>query len=138
MNDLDYFALLLIKESKNKTMEIQIIMIIEVQVDFDMKPGIDNFYRKKLVLLFKVKYKNSRLIKDGILYNSNLVDSDFNHHDLLCLYHLMLHSKTVWIDQNRQYRIIFKIIQLRIIILEISMKYFLLWRIGVFILQNKW
>ena len=36
MNDLDYFALLLIKESKNKTMETQIIVIDQTQVDFDM------------------------------------------------------------------------------------------------------
>ena len=37
MNDLDYFALLLIKELKNKAMEIQIIVIDKTQVDFDMK-----------------------------------------------------------------------------------------------------
>ena len=37
MNDLDYFALLLIKELKNKTMKIQIIVIDKTQVDFDMK-----------------------------------------------------------------------------------------------------
>ena len=34
MNDVDYFAFLLIKESKNKTMEIQIIVIVGAQVDF--------------------------------------------------------------------------------------------------------
>ena len=37
MNDFDYFALLLIKESKNKTMEIKIIVIHDAQNDFDMK-----------------------------------------------------------------------------------------------------
>ena len=37
MNDLDYFALLLIKEPKNKTMNMQIIVIDKTQVDFDMK-----------------------------------------------------------------------------------------------------
>ena len=51
MNDLDYFALLLIKELKNKTMEIQIIVIDKTQVDFDMKLEIVYFERKKLDLI---------------------------------------------------------------------------------------
>ena len=51
MNDLDYFALLLIKELKNKTMEIQIIVIDKTQVDFDMKLEIVYFERKKLNLI---------------------------------------------------------------------------------------
>ena len=36
MIDVNYFALLLGKESKNKTLEIQIIVIDKTQVDFDM------------------------------------------------------------------------------------------------------
>ena len=51
MNDLDYFALLIIKEMKNKTMEMQIILIVEAQVDFDMKLEIVYFKRKKLALI---------------------------------------------------------------------------------------
>ena len=47
MNDVDYFALLLIKESKNKTMEMQIIVIHDAQDDFDMKPDITNFIQEK-------------------------------------------------------------------------------------------
>ena len=55
MNDVDYFTLLLIKESKNKTMEIQIIVITGAQVDFYIKPDIANFIQEKiLVLLFIV------------------------------------------------------------------------------------
>ena len=46
MNDLDYFALLLIKELKNKTMKIQIIVIDKTQVDFDMKLEIVYFIEK--------------------------------------------------------------------------------------------
>ena len=38
INNFDYFALFLIKESKNKTMEMQIIVIHDAQDDFDMKP----------------------------------------------------------------------------------------------------
>ena len=51
INDLDYFALLMIKELKNKTMEIQIIVIDKIQVDFDMKLEIVYFKRKKLALI---------------------------------------------------------------------------------------
>ena len=51
MNDLDYFALLLIKESKNKIIEIQKIVIDEAQVDFDMKLKIVYFKRKRLALI---------------------------------------------------------------------------------------
>ena len=51
MNDLDYFALLMIKELKNKTMEIQIIVIDKTQVDFDLKLEIVYFKRKKLALI---------------------------------------------------------------------------------------
>ena len=47
MNDLDYFALLLIKELGNKTMKIQIIVIYKTQVDFDMNQDIANFIQKK-------------------------------------------------------------------------------------------
>ena len=47
MNDVDYFAFLLIKESKNKTMEIQIIVIAGAQVDFYIKPDIANFIQEK-------------------------------------------------------------------------------------------
>ena len=43
MIDDDYFALLLVKESKNKTLKIQIIVIIEVHDDFDMNQDIANF-----------------------------------------------------------------------------------------------
>ena len=46
MNDLDYFALLLIKDSKNKTMKMQIIVIDKTLVDFDMKLEIVYFKRK--------------------------------------------------------------------------------------------
>ena len=42
MNDANYFALFLIKDSKNKTMEMQIIVIHDAQDDFDMKPDITN------------------------------------------------------------------------------------------------
>ena len=52
MNDVDYFVLLLIKELKNKTMEIQIIVIDKTQIDFDMKLEIGYFKRKKLALIF--------------------------------------------------------------------------------------
>ena len=55
MLDVDYFAFLLIKESKNKTMEIQIIVIRVAHVDFDMNQDIANLYKKKIVLLFIVK-----------------------------------------------------------------------------------
>ena len=54
MIDFDYFALLLVKESKNKTLEIQIIVITEDHDDFDINQDIDNFKQKK-VLLFIVK-----------------------------------------------------------------------------------
>ena len=47
MNDVDYFALLLIKESKNKTMENQIIVIAGAQVDFYIKPHRANFIQEK-------------------------------------------------------------------------------------------
>ena len=47
MNDADYFALFLIKEPKNKTMEMQIIVIHDAQDDFDMKPDITNFIQDK-------------------------------------------------------------------------------------------
>ena len=48
--------LLLIKDSKNKTIKMQIIVIHDAQDDFDMKPDITNFIlQKKLVLLFIVK-----------------------------------------------------------------------------------
>ena len=47
--------LLLIKESKNKTMEMQIIMIHDAQDDFDMKLEIDYLIKEKLLLLFIVK-----------------------------------------------------------------------------------
>ena len=40
MIDVDYFALLLEKESKNKTLEIQIIVISEAHDDFDMNQDI--------------------------------------------------------------------------------------------------
>ena len=39
--------LLLIKYLKNKTMEMQIIVIHDVQDDFDMKPDITNFMQEK-------------------------------------------------------------------------------------------
>ena len=51
MIDVDYFVLLLIKELKNKTMNIQIIVIDKTQVDFDMKLEIVYFKRKKLALI---------------------------------------------------------------------------------------
>ena len=51
MNDLDYFALLMIKELKNKDMEMQIIVIDKTQVDFDIKLEIVYFKRKKLALI---------------------------------------------------------------------------------------
>ena len=47
MNDADYFALFLIKDSKNKTMEMQIIVIHDAQDDFDMKPDITNLIQEK-------------------------------------------------------------------------------------------
>ena len=47
MIDFDYFALLLVKESKNKTLEIQIIMISEAHDDFDMNQDIIILNRKK-------------------------------------------------------------------------------------------
>ena len=40
MIDVDYFALLLVKESKNKTLEIQIIVITETHDDFVMNQHI--------------------------------------------------------------------------------------------------
>ena len=43
-------------------MEIQKIVMDEVQIDFDMKPNIAKFNRKKLVLSIE-KYKYSKLIK---------------------------------------------------------------------------
>ena len=56
MIDVDYFALLLKKESKNKTLKIQIIVITEAHDDSDMNQDIANFIqKKKLVLLFIVK-----------------------------------------------------------------------------------
>ena len=45
MIDVDYFALLLAKESKNKTLEIQIIVIDKTLVDFDIKLEIVYFKR---------------------------------------------------------------------------------------------
>ena len=39
--------LLLIKDLKNKTMEMQIIVIHDAQDDFDMKPDIINFIQEK-------------------------------------------------------------------------------------------
>ena len=39
--------LLLIKDSMNKTMEMQIIVIHDVQDDFDMKPDITNLIQEK-------------------------------------------------------------------------------------------
>ena len=51
MTDVDYFALLLIKELKNKIMKIQIIVIDKTQVDFDMKLEIVYYKRKKLALI---------------------------------------------------------------------------------------
>ena len=51
MNDLDYFVLLLITELRNKTMEVQIIVIDKTQVDFNMKLEIVYFKRKKLALI---------------------------------------------------------------------------------------
>ena len=51
MNDLDYFVLLLITELRNKTMEVQIIVINKTQVDFNMKLEIVYFKRKKLALI---------------------------------------------------------------------------------------
>ena len=39
--------LLLIKDSKNKIMEMQIIVIHDAQDDFDMKPDITNFIQEK-------------------------------------------------------------------------------------------
>ena len=47
MIDVDYFALLLVKESKNKTLEIQIIVITEAHDDFDMNQDIVNFIQEK-------------------------------------------------------------------------------------------
>ena len=47
MNDLDYFALLLIKELKNKNMGTKIIVIAGAQVDFDTKTDIANFKQEK-------------------------------------------------------------------------------------------
>ena len=58
MNDqfyVDYFVLSLIKELKNKTMEMQIIVMDETRTDFDMKTDIANFRKKKLILLSKEK-----------------------------------------------------------------------------------
>ena len=52
MIDVDYFALILEKESKNKTLEIQIIVISEAHDDFDMNQDIIIL---KKVLLFIVK-----------------------------------------------------------------------------------
>ena len=43
MIDVDYFTFLLVKESKNKTLEIQIIVITETHDDFDMNQEIANF-----------------------------------------------------------------------------------------------
>ena len=51
MIDVDYFALLLAKESKNKTLKIQIIVIDKTLVDFDIKLEIVYFKRKKLALI---------------------------------------------------------------------------------------
>ena len=48
---LNYFALLMIKEMKNKTMEIQIIVKDKTQVDFDMKLEIVYFKIKKVALI---------------------------------------------------------------------------------------
>ena len=39
--------LLLIKDSKNKTMEMQIILLHDAQDDFDIKPDITNFIQEK-------------------------------------------------------------------------------------------
>ena len=51
MIDFDYFALLLVKESKNKTLEIQIIVISEAHDDFDMNQDIIILNRKKFSFL---------------------------------------------------------------------------------------
>ena len=55
MFDVDYFAFLLVKESKNRTMEIHIIVIRVDHVDFNMNQDIANLYKKEIVLLFIVK-----------------------------------------------------------------------------------
>ena len=47
--------LLLIKDSKNRTMEMQIIVIHDTQDDFDMKPDITNFIQEKTSTPFIVK-----------------------------------------------------------------------------------
>ena len=41
------FAIFLIKDSKNKNMEMQIIVIHDAQDDFDMKPDLTNFIQEK-------------------------------------------------------------------------------------------
>ena len=50
MIDVDYFALLLEKESKNKTLEIQIIVISE---------ALDNFYMNQDIIILNRKKKFS-------------------------------------------------------------------------------
>ena len=50
MIDVDYFALLLVKESKNKTLEIQIIVISEAHDNFDMNQDIIILNKKKFSL----------------------------------------------------------------------------------------
>ena len=52
MNDDYYFTLFLIKELKNITMEIHIIVIGEAWIYFDMKQEISYFIKNKLVLFF--------------------------------------------------------------------------------------
>ena len=47
MIDVDYLTLLLVKESKNKTLEIQIIVITEAHDDFDMNQEIANRIQAK-------------------------------------------------------------------------------------------
>ena len=47
MIDVDYFALLLVKESKNKTLKIHILVITEAHDDFDLNQDIANFIQEK-------------------------------------------------------------------------------------------
>ena len=60
MIDVDYFALLLVKESKNKTLEIQIIVITLAYDDFDMNQHI--------LLIKKIKFSFYSKIEIPMIY----------------------------------------------------------------------
>ena len=49
---VDYFALPLISDLKNKTMDMQIILIYNAQIDFNMKLEIAYFKMSKLIIFF--------------------------------------------------------------------------------------